>query len=291
MVEETPKAVAIANSNGAEMTVRREDMQALSTQLESRSRSPGRPSLFVPWGPLFVTTNLSAVPNSLAGRGRDPKMRGMLLSTTVLFALAAAAAAPAAGRPSLQLVVHDETRPPLSPAIVRDMLKEVRVVWHAYIDIEAVAGSGLGTAITDDVLTLVISDTPARDAAVDSLGWIEFVDGEPLRTINVSRGAAVALCDRTVLAGRPLGELPAAMRNQFVARALGRAAAHEIGHYLLASKAHGATGLMRAHFATVDLLERSPRNFRLTSAELGRRERRFSSYRLARRALLEPPAQ
>jgi len=215
----------------------------------------------------------------------------MLLSTTVLFALAAAAAAPATGRPSLQLVIRDETRPPLGAAIVRDMLKEVRVVWHAYVDIEVVAVAGLGAAITDDVLTLVISDRPSRDAAAESLGWIEFVDGEPVRTINVSRGAAALLGDRTAFAGRPLRELPAAIQNQFMARALGRAAAHEIGHYLLASKAHESTGLMRAQFATADLMERSPRNFRLSPLELGRLERRFSSYRLARRALPERPVQ
>ena len=214
----------------------------------------------------------------------------MLPSTTVVFALAAAAAAPAAGRPSVQLVIRDETRPPLSAAIVRDTLKEVRAVWHAYLDIDLAAAPGLGAPITDDVLTLVISDRRPGEAVIDSLGWIDFVDGEPSRTINVSRRAAAALGGRTVLADRPLGELPTAIRNQFVARALGRAAAHEIGHYLLASKAHEATGLMRAQFATGELMERSPRNFQLTPTELGRLEERFSSYRLARRGL-EPPVQ
>jgi len=217
-------------------------------------------------------------------------MRGMLLSATIL-ALAAAAAAPATARPSLQVVIRDETKPPLSSAIVRDLLKEVRVIWHAYVDIEAAAAPGIGTSIADDVLTLVISDKPSRDAAVDSLGWIEFVDGLPLRTINVSRYAAFLLGARTVIAGHPLDQLPAAIENQFVARALGRAAAHEIGHYLLASKVHEASGLMRAQFATADLMERSPRNFRLSAGELRLLERRFSSYRLARRVLLEQPVQ
>jgi hypothetical protein len=227
----------------------------------------------------------------LAGLGLDRKMRGMPLAATVLFAVASAAAAPAAARPSLQLVIRDETTPPLSAAIVRDLLKEVRVIWHAYVDIEAAAGFRPGAAITDDVLTVVVSDKPARDAAVDSLGWIEFVDGEPLRTINLSRRAATLLRDRTALAGRPLDVLPAAIQNQFLARALGRAAAHEIGHYLLRSKTHEANGLMRAQFASVDLMERSPRNFRLSQSELGRLERRFSSYRLARNGLPKPPVQ
>jgi hypothetical protein len=227
----------------------------------------------------------------LAGFRLDPKMRAMLLAATVLFALASAAAAPAASRPSLQLVIRDETRPPLSVAMLRDMLKEVRVVWHAYIDIEVPAAPGLVGLITDDVLTLVISDGPFREAAVDSLGWIEFVNGEPSRTINVSRRSASLLRDRTVLAGRPLDDLPAAIQNQFVTRALGRAAAHEVGHYLLASKVHETSGLMRAQFATADLMERSPRHFRLSQAQLALLERRFSSYRLARLGLPKPPVQ
>jgi hypothetical protein len=217
-------------------------------------------------------------------------MRGMFLSATVLFAVASAAATPTAVRPSLQLVIRDETKPPLTAAVIRDMLNEARVIWRAYIDIEA-EGDRLTGAIADDTLTLIISDEPSREAAVGSLGWIEFVDGEPSRTITVSRRAADALSARTALAGRSLDALPAAIRNQFLARALGRAAAHEIGHYLLASKAHAASGLMRAQFATADLLERSPRNFRLSPAELRRLERRFSSYRLARTGQPAAPVQ
>jgi hypothetical protein len=40
--------------------------------------------------------------------------------------------------------------------------------------------------------------------------------------------------------------MPQAGQEQTLARVLGRALAHEIGHYLLASPAHTATGLMRA---------------------------------------------
>jgi hypothetical protein len=218
----------------------------------------------------------------LAAPGLDLNMRAMLLSATVLFALVAAAATPAAIRPSLQLVIRDESTPPLSAAMIRDILKEVRIVWRAYADIESAAAPGGMGPVTDDVLTLVVSDKPSREAAVDSLGWIEFVNGEPQRTISVSRRAASALRDRTVLAGRRLVELPPAIQNLFLARALGRAAAHEIGHYLLASKTHAPSGLMRAQFATADFIERSPRNFRLSPAELRQLERRFSSYRLAR---------
>jgi len=40
--------------------------------------------------------------------------------------------------------------------------------------------------------------------------------------------------------------MPIAERETYLGRAMGRALAHELGHYLLASKAHTAAGLMRS---------------------------------------------
>ena len=44
-----------------------------------------------------------------------------------------------------------------------------------------------------------------------------------------------------------------------LSRALGRALAHEIGHYLLGTSRHTALGLMRAHFSPLELLEPATR--------------------------------
>jgi hypothetical protein len=44
-----------------------------------------------------------------------------------------------------------------------------------------------------------------------------------------------------------------------VSRALGRALAHEIGHYLLRTSRHRARGLMRAHFYPLELVEPASR--------------------------------
>jgi hypothetical protein len=52
-----------------------------------------------------------------------------------------------------------------------------------------------------------------------------------------------------------LTSLPPALADTFVARALGRALAHEIGHYLLGTREHTSHGLMRPRFAPNDLLE------------------------------------
>jgi hypothetical protein len=209
----------------------------------------------------------------------------------VLLAMAAASAAPLSTRPSLQLVIRDATTPPLGPRTLRDILNEVRVIWHSHVDIDSAATAGAAARVTDDVLTVAIVDQPPRDAAAESLGWIDFVDGQPSRTITISRHAAAQLRDRAVLAGRALNAWPPAVQERFMVRALGRAVAHEVGHYLLASKAHEPTGLMRARFGTTDLMDRSPKTFALSPADLLRLEQRFSSYRLARRGLPEPSVQ
>ena len=53
----------------------------------------------------------------------------------------------------------------------------------------------------------------------------------------------------------PFTSLPNIFYDLFLARALGRALAHEIGHYLLGTSRHAARGLMRAHFSPLELRE------------------------------------
>jgi hypothetical protein len=45
------------------------------------------------------------------------------------------------------------------------------------------------------------------------------------------------------------------MVERLLPRALGRALAHELGHYLLARRAHSPTGLMREAFRPEDLAD------------------------------------
>ena len=56
-------------------------------------------------------------------------------------------------------------------------------------------------------------------------------------------------------------------RRTHLARALGRALAHEIGHYLLASSEHSARGLMKAQLVANDLFGPSRGAFGLTDAQ------------------------
>ena len=46
-------------------------------------------------------------------------------------------------------------------------------------------------------------------------------------------------------------QMPQSQRETLLARAMGRALAHELGHYLLASKVHTEHGLMKAVLTAV----------------------------------------
>jgi hypothetical protein len=63
---------------------------------------------------------------------------------------------------------------------------------------------------------------------------------------------------------------PAGLREEIVARALGRALAHEIGHYLLRSPHHTSSGLMQARHKGSTLGDPNDRAFGLTQTDRDR---------------------
>ena len=56
-------------------------------------------------------------------------------------------------------------------------------------------------------------------------------------------------------------------RDIYLSRALGRALAHELGHYLLASKAHTADGLMKANRTASEFFSADRRRFAVAARE------------------------
>jgi hypothetical protein len=80
-----------------------------------------------------------------------------------------------------------------------------------------------------------------------AVAWIPFSAGVPLNFIRVSRPAATALLvTRSWVDGRPLSTSALTLLHLALGRIIGRALAHEIGHYLLASPKHAEHGLMQA---------------------------------------------
>ena len=93
-------------------------------------------------------------------------------------------------------------------------------------------------------VTIDSAGGPARGPGM-AIGWILFDPaGVPNRDIHLSFANAMELIqsvDGTVLSRMTIMEV-----RTLLARTLGRALAHELGHYFLASKEHAPSGLMKA---------------------------------------------
>jgi hypothetical protein len=87
----------------------------------------------------------------------------------------------------------------------------------------------------------------ARPAAAPTpVGWIWFTGASPAPEIHLSVRGARAVVDRARIGSRPIAMWPPATAAPFVPRVLGRALAHEAGHFLLQSRQHTRGGLMSA---------------------------------------------
>lgn len=69
-----------------------------------------------------------------------------------------------------------------------------------------------------------------------------------------------------------------------VATLAGRAIAHELGHLLMATPAHDASGLMRAHWTVPELARDDPRDWVFTAADAKAIKRRASRNAVVREA-------
>ena len=64
-----------------------------------------------------------------------------------------------------------------------------------------------------------------------------------------------------------LGTQPEPVQERLAAELLGRAIAHELGHYLLRSAKHSKKGLMKASMEPADVMSRDLGRFRLLPEE------------------------
>ena len=168
-------------------------------------------------------------------------------------------------RPKVDVVFDTGT----SPALRELALKEARIIWAAYgVDIgtygsrECGQDSAIAIAVTFD-------DAADRRMTVGSLGSIRFLDGVPEPAIVLYPRTIAALVSVTA-ASRFFVDAPGVLRELILGRVLGRALAHEIGHFLLRSQQHSPVGLMRALQPTADLIEPDRRHFELTPSDVRR---------------------
>lgn len=143
---------------------------------------------------------------------------------------------------SLTIAVHMTHG--MSNTIAKDALREASAIWKLggvtldwHATPEPPAGAGRST------VDVTFDDAPGSVAGQDvPLGWVTLdASGVPEGTIFLSRKNALRLVD-TIDEYR---ERPLKFKERLVARALGRALAHELGHYLTGSREHSVSGLMK----------------------------------------------
>ena len=193
-------------------------------------------------------------------------------------AFAAGAAAPATTS-TPPMIVNVSAGPDVSPSLVTRLLRETDDIWRAAgftfmwrraaRDVVPHGRVGEPGPYLPSTLRIVIGQERgvARDARTP-LGWIVFDDErEPQREIYLSHANAQALLE----AARPvvgvLDQMPIAQREMLLARAMGRALAHELGHYLLASKIHTPRGLLQASRTAAELFAPGRAGFHLDNAQ------------------------
>jgi broad specificity phosphatase PhoE len=82
--------------------------------------------------------------------------------------------------------------------------------------------------------------------------------------------AVVRLAMGTTALGIEAWRWPAGLRDQVIARVLGRALAHEVGHFVLRSPHHSSSGLMRAQQRAAALANSDRKAFALTELDRAR---------------------
>jgi hypothetical protein len=152
----------------------------------------------------------------------------------------------------------------LRPMAVRDMKDETSKVWSLFdVRIDWIDPVDAATSAIDVTVLLEESAEPAPPWVSKSGGVLADLHlphtpcGTGVARVWVTqarRHAAAAL-----IPDGPFTSLPIILHDLFLARALGRALAHEIGHYLLGTSRHTARGLMRAHFSPLELREPATR--------------------------------
>ena len=179
--------------------------------------------------------------------------------------------------PRLRILVRVDVDAKVKDVSVADVIAEIRRVWTPYIDLDVVDAADIVESIHDDEVRLFITNPPRKPAADTpyALGWITFpVPGRPSNIVTVSAGAARNMRDRVEWRGWRLLDSPNSVQKRFLNRALGRSAAHEIGHYLLRSPAHAGWGLMRAQMSVDDIMNEDRSLVRLEAADAAQLEPR-----------------
>jgi hypothetical protein len=136
-------------------------------------------------------------------------------------------------------------------SIASQAIAEATRIWTPYdVDVRRVVSGGRAAI---DIRVTITDRPPPTDRDLRAIGSIDFRAGIPVPQITLYEQRAWELI-RTV-AGPGADRWPVSYRERVIGRVLGRALAHEVGHFLLRSPHHSTRGLMRASPPLADFVE------------------------------------
>jgi hypothetical protein len=164
--------------------------------------------------------------------------------------------------PPPAMIVNVAAAADVQPSLVARLLDEASSLWRP---------AGLTfvwqrkpNALPGTLTVSIGAERGSRAADDLPLGWIRFDDVDtPVPEIYLSTANARELLERWTGSSGAVDRMPRQQQEVLLGRAMGRALAHELGHYLLASKSHTARGLMRARREAPEFFAESRKVFAL----------------------------
>jgi hypothetical protein len=194
-----------------------------------------------------------------------------------LPSLVLAAALAAAGPPPLHIALTFGSPPTIPPTVATAAVREAAAIWSEYrvvVDFALPCASEPDEAI---VLTIQRGDAqaPGTANAKVALGTIAFAeDGTPYSFVTVFFDRLLRSIRNERLGDVAEERWPPELRERVIGRALGRVIAHEIGHYLLGTRTHSSSGLMRSVQPFAELFAMAQTGFLLSRGDELRLARR-----------------
>jgi hypothetical protein len=136
----------------------------------------------------------------------------------------------------------------------------VKICWQVGVD------SCEGFAVQLRVLVAEVLP-PAATTNAPVVGRIPFYEDGPGAEIFLSIQGGRYLVTHATLGGRKVGDWPGDIAEHLLPAVMGRALAHELGHFLLGSKRHSRTGLMAAQFRPDEVTFGGGSQFQLSDDE------------------------
>ena len=157
----------------------------------------------------------------------------------------------------------------LPSAISADGTHEAAAIWAPYA-VELSDGPGDGASPSIDLQVRIDTERDAGDGD-NTLGEIYFgADGLPASVVTLYLRPIDRLARETSIGGSVARFWPPGLHDLLMARIVGRALAHEVGHFVLRSPTHAATGLMRARQQPSTWVQPGRRALVLSGAEQNR---------------------